>query len=78
MDLRRKVEGKIAAANNKRLEDRAKLKDAIEEVKLFNKFYEGLEAGLEDAQLLSEAEVEELVDEEKLYDDFEVFYRQEV
>lgn len=51
------------------------LHEAMEEVHTFNSFYQGLEPGLENTIFLSVSELEELGEEDKLYEEFNKFYK---
>ncbi|XP_049942099.1 uncharacterized protein LOC126419063 [Schistocerca serialis cubense] len=74
VELRYKCDNRLAAVESESMNQLRALEKAMEEVRVFNSFYQGLEEGCDDALLLTDEQLLEVLEEDHLYECFNEFY----
>ncbi|XP_049767443.1 uncharacterized protein LOC126100833 [Schistocerca cancellata] len=74
VELRYKCDNQLAAVESESMSQLRALEKAMEEVRVFNSFYQGLEEGCDDALLLTDEQLLEVLEEDHLYECFNEFY----
>ncbi|XP_049839958.1 girdin-like [Schistocerca gregaria] len=74
VELRYKCDNQLAAVESESMGQLRALEKAMEEVRVFNSFYQGLEEGCDDALFLTDEQLLEVLEEDHLYECFNEFY----